>query len=60
MSVRRRESFVVHFYQEADGEIFARITDTVSRRTWILRSAFQLRMLIANSHPDRIWENSII
>lgn len=52
MSISRRESFVVHFYHDDAGDVFARITESASEATWTIRNAFQLRMMIAGSNPS--------
>lgn len=51
MTIERRESYVIHFYHDQEGNMSARITDAVTQQSWVLRPAFQLRMLIASSTP---------
>ena len=51
MAISRRESFVIHFYHDDTGDVFARITESASQDTWTLRNAFQLRMLLTSLDP---------
>ena len=51
MAISRRESFVIHFYHDDAGDVFARVTESTSQETWTVRSAFQLRMMLSLSGP---------
>ena len=51
MSINRRESYVIHFYHDKDGNLSARITDSITQQSWTVPSAFQLRMIIAGTSP---------
>ena len=52
MAISRRESFVIHFYHDDAGDVFARVTDSASEATWTIRSAFQLRTMLAGSNSN--------
>ncbi|MFN2528137.1 MAG: hypothetical protein ABR584_05410 [Candidatus Baltobacteraceae bacterium] len=59
MTISRRESFVIHFYHDDTGDVFARVTESGSQETWTVRSAFQLRMMLAPLNPNGIEPMSV-